>query len=92
MTNKYPCYNCVVRASCSKHCDEYIEYHCRWIRAYCRTGPTSRLYKDAKQNITPGAMMLIKKALNNSLSVKISNSNSHHWVAINRYGRVIERR
>jgi hypothetical protein len=91
MTNKYPCNKCLVLTSCSKHCDEYLDYHCRWIRAYCRTGVTSRLYKDAKQNITPGALRMIKKALDGFFNVKICNSNSRGYVTINRYGIIVDR-
>jgi len=90
ITENHPCYKCLLRSSCSKYCENYIDYHCRWIRGWVRYGERSRLYKEAKKNIEPSALKTIKYALDFNGRIKIYNSNSNQYVVINKYGRVVE--
>jgi hypothetical protein len=90
MTKNHPCYKCILRVACSEHCDNYIDYHREWIRDWVKNGSKSRLYQNAKKNINPSALELIKKALTQSGCVKIHNFNSEKYTIISRDGSIVK--
>jgi L-lactate utilization protein LutB len=88
MTRNHPCYKCILRGVCSEFCDIYIDYHRKWIRDWVKNGSKSRLYQNAKKNINPSALELMKKLLKQRGFVTIFNFRSDRYTVIGTDGQI----
>lgn len=91
MNGKCPCVSCIVSACCSKHCNAYVDYFSRLIRAYARHGTKSRLYKASMTQISLRLRVKLMRCIDGFWNIKMANKNSGHYVVYNRTGRIIER-
>jgi hypothetical protein len=92
-----PCCCCYNNGYCLKHCDNFIKFYSRLIRANYRSGKNSKLWKDLLKFAQSHKLkkdfmnyMKLRRILNMSFNVHIMNKLSGEYHIFNTKGRMID--
>ncbi|MFW9872237.1 MAG: hypothetical protein ACFFG0_03970 [Candidatus Thorarchaeota archaeon] len=95
MTNKYPCFTCLVRAACTSTCDSYFGYYGKLIEAYTTSEDTSELIRTAEDELPWNFILyfksVIEKCIRNKELIELKHWPSGDIYVFNLNGKLMKK-
>ncbi len=88
MSTEFPCNECVVRAGCTKCCDDAVNFYSLLIKDYFKHRDTSSIFKSFSKE-QPQQTEFMKAYLKTNDKITISHKVSGESFTIDKDGRIV---